>query len=259
MNMFQSFLMVNVGRDPDRPRPGRTWLRNVYRVHQRLAMAFPSSQRKARDPLFLQPFEPADFPEADLSGGDVHSTRTAERGFLFRVDPRPGRLPVIVVRSARRPDWDYAFGNARFLLGAAPETRQFSPHYGAGRSLGFVLRANATRKVKTIPKQRRSSLDEARRHGCRVPAGHDAASLRGWLAAKAQRCGFSLDRCEVAETGWVHARKRPGSAPMRFWSVLYRGALRVQDPEKFADALAGGIGPAKAFGCGLLSVAPLRI
>ncbi|MEW6230411.1 MAG: type I-E CRISPR-associated protein Cas6/Cse3/CasE, partial [Bacillota bacterium] len=39
-------------------------------------------------------------------------------------------------------------------------------------------------------------------------------------------------------------------------SVRYDGVLRVKDPTLFKKALFGGIGPGKAFGFGLLSVAP---
>ncbi len=40
--MYLSSLLIDVGDNPDRPRPGRLWLRNLYHVHQRLCMAFPS-------------------------------------------------------------------------------------------------------------------------------------------------------------------------------------------------------------------------
>ena len=59
--MYLSCLLINVGDNPDHPRPGRLWLRNLYHVHQRLCMAFPSASRKADDPDFLRPFKPEDF------------------------------------------------------------------------------------------------------------------------------------------------------------------------------------------------------
>ena len=59
--MFLSCLFIDVGANPDRPRPGRMWLRNLYHVHQRLCMAFPSAPRISEDPGFLKPFKPEDF------------------------------------------------------------------------------------------------------------------------------------------------------------------------------------------------------
>ena len=91
--MYLSCLLVDVGVNPDRPRPGRLWLRNLYHVHQRLCMAFPSSAQKAEDPLFLKPFDPQGFQH-------VHGPRNSEQAFLFRIDPQPGGSPVILVQSA---------------------------------------------------------------------------------------------------------------------------------------------------------------
>ena len=83
--MYISCLLIDVGDNPDRPRPGRLWLRNLYHVHQRLCMAFPSSSRKCGDPEFLAPFAPEDF-----GNQHVHVKREAASGFLFRIDPQPG-------------------------------------------------------------------------------------------------------------------------------------------------------------------------
>ncbi|TRZ48108.1 hypothetical protein D4S03_10330, partial [bacterium] len=107
--MHLSSLLIDVGDNPDRPRPGRLWLRNLYHVHQRLCMAFPSASRKSEDAHFLQPFQPKDFGDQQ-----VHVERQADSGFLFRIDfpvqpyqrweePRPGGRAVILVQSAVRP------------------------------------------------------------------------------------------------------------------------------------------------------------
>ena len=45
IDMYLSCLLIDVGDNPDRPRPGRLWLRNLYHVHQRLCMAFPSARK----------------------------------------------------------------------------------------------------------------------------------------------------------------------------------------------------------------------
>ena len=56
LTMYLSQLVVNVGGNPNRLRPGLNWIRNPYRVHQRLAMAFPSPAQLAADPFFIEPF-----------------------------------------------------------------------------------------------------------------------------------------------------------------------------------------------------------
>src|SRR3990170_2178685 len=111
--MYLSCLLIDLGGNPDRPRPGRLWLRNLYHVHQRLCMAFPSASRTSDDPDYLKPFKPEDFGREQ-----VHVPRGSDAGFLFRIDPRSGGRVVILVQSAVKPDWDYAFRNAAHLLAA---------------------------------------------------------------------------------------------------------------------------------------------
>jgi len=46
--------------------------------------------------------------------------------------------------------------------------------------------------------------------------------------------------------GWHH---------MSFRAVCYQGVLRVADADLLRETVSKGIGPAKVFGCGLLSLA----
>lgn len=82
-------------------------------------------QRKSDDPQFIKPFCPEDF------GGDerkqVGVQRRVDAGFLFRIDPQQGGRVAILVQSAIRPDWDYAFANASFLLSSPPQVSDFDP------------------------------------------------------------------------------------------------------------------------------------
>ncbi|WP_423218759.1 type I-E CRISPR-associated protein Cas6/Cse3/CasE [Streptomyces kasugaensis] len=40
-------------------------------------------------------------------------------------------------------------------------------------------------------------------------------------------------------------------------SVTFEGRLRITDPAILTERLLAGIGPSKAYGCGLLTLAPL--
>lgn len=263
--MFLSTLLVDVGDNPDRPRPGRLWLRNVYRVHQRLAMAFPTCQRKARDPEMLKPYDPKDFGD-----GQVHVERDGQAGFLFRIDAQSGGRVVILVLSARKPDWNYAFGlvpgmvdprlghpigNAGHLLAAPPsEPTPLRLPLTPGARLRFCLLANPTKKVHTLhPDSRRK--EPLTHNGRRVPVATD--ELDAWLHERAGRCGFRVINVTALQPGYVYINKtRDGGQGQRLRSVRYEGILEVTDPAAFENTLAAGIGPAKGFGFGLLSVAP---
>jgi len=274
--MYLSHLMIDVGRHPDQPRPGRLWLRNAYRVHQRLCMAFPSKEhrKKENDPEFLKPYSPNDFPEtryiadqeAEKAGSKalrhVHSPRDSNSGFLFRVDPLPGASVVILVLSAIEPDWDYAFHNAAHLLATPPfEPRPMELKIIPGSRFRFLLKANPVRKVATVPKKCRERPDQPRRHGRRVAVPPEA--FGDWLVARSQAHGFRLveplDETLHTEAGYVYFNKsRDSSKGQRLRSVRYEGLLEVSNVENFHEALLSGIGPAKAFGFGLLSIAPVN-
>jgi len=241
--MYLSCLLIDVGDNPDRPRPGRLWLRNLYHVHQRLCMAFPSATKASDDAGFLKPFKPEDFEQ------QVHVVRGSEAGFLFRVDPQPGGRVVILVQSAVRPDWGYAFRNAGYLLAAPPEMKSFDPCFAEKQRLRFRLVANPTRKIDT-----KSGPDGCRRNGKRVPVPAD--QLHAWLARRADSAGFLVDECSTTvQQGYVYVKETRDGSGHRFRSVRYDGILRVTDPDRFLAALESGIGSAKGFGFGLLSVA----
>jgi len=241
--MYLSCLLVDVGDNPDRPRPGRRWLRNPYHVHQRLCMAFPSAERTKADPQFLKPWAPADFPEqrhlADRPLGEVerdvlrqvHAQRDRSGGFLFRIDARPGGRVMILVQSAVKPDWDYAFRNADHLLAAPPQAKRCDPRFAEGQRLRFRLVANPTiRRVFGGP----APEGQPKQSGTRVGV-YGEEGQREWLYRKGEACGFRVLDCRVLNRRFQISR-RPNGSP-------------------FLAALESGIGSGKAFGFGLLSVA----
>lgn len=244
--MYLSCLLIDVGTNPDRPRPGRQWLRNIYRVHQRLCMAFPSAARVAEDGDFLKPFRPEDFAQTH-----VHVARKEEAGFLFRTDPQPGGRVVILVQSALPPDWDYAFHNAGFLLAAPPAVKPYDPCFALEETLRFRLRANPTKRQPgrhAINGENGQPKDGARQQ----IVGDDA--LLAWLGRKAEGAGFTLLDARVSAVERQVSRKGDGP-PIMHQAVTFDGVLRVTDPVTLRLAIEGGIGSGKGFGFGLLSVA----
>ncbi|MBX3458581.1 MAG: type I-E CRISPR-associated protein Cas6/Cse3/CasE [Planctomycetes bacterium] len=347
--MYHSHLLINTGDNPDRVDWQRTraWLRNLYRVHQRLCMAFPDADtalvgksEAERFAEYCKPFQPPLGPDAidatDDDPGDVHTPRTGERGFLYRIDyPVLGsmRKPVIIVQSATRPDWDHAFGlnpgsgarpftppkgNADFLLAAPPQVRrvEFESFGGAlhlkaweldryddsatlpdasrahaaqpGDELWFLLRANVieTRAGKDGKRGRHrlriddglmrayedATTTEARQEAARRVEEARREVHLDWLQRKlggaAELVRKTLDDPKrehpLVETGWAHASRgdydrggKTAKEDMKWWAVTYKGKLIVKDPVKLRSLIMSGIGPAKAFGFGLLSVAPV--
>ncbi len=238
--MFISLLEIDTGITP-----GRNWLRDYYHVHQRLCMAFPSIEQKNEDRDFLKPYDPGGFIH-------VHDVRTENQNFLFRIDPLPARRAMITVQSAIKPDWDYAFHNAGFLLAAPPEVRNYQPLLEEGQSYRFWLTANPTRKIDT-----KTRPDGTKSNGKRVPVRRD--DLPQWLISQGKRRGFDVNSELLdIQTGFVYASAGKSDTPKRFFSARYKGILTVRDADVFGKTLIGGIGSGKGFGFGLLSIAPMK-
>lgn len=196
----------------------------------------------------------------------------AALGVLHRleIDNHGGRLRLLV-QSAERPDFTHLPAN--YLAATTepnPECKPLDEAYRslrAGRTLRFRLLANPTRKIDT-----KSSPEGKRNNGQRVPLRHEKDQL-AWLARKAEASGFRLRQVAASPPGEGTAQVpavraspagRLGQPPRRtspgsritVEAVLFEGLLEVTDAEALRAALAVGIGPGKAYGCGLLSVAP---
>ena len=77
-----------------------------------------------------------------------------------------------------------------------------------------------------------------------------------WLLDRAGRIGCTFDEPSLRAEGYTQHRGKADE--LRFSSVDFSGGLTVADAAAFTAALSRGLGHAKAFGCGLLLVKPLR-
>lgn len=249
--MYESILHIDIGQNPDHPRPAKMWLRNIYHVHQRLCMAFPSQQQLSDDPEFLKPYNPDGFPV-------IHTSRSAQSNFLYRIDPLKHGLVRIIVRSALRPNWDYAFHNATYLLDAKhpPVVKPLELTFSPDKIYKFELVANPTRKIATLTKSERLAGQLTRsgvsKNGKRVPLAPD--QWLQWLEKQAQQKGFALCGKPTVSPFFYRFRKPSAEHAGKILTVRFRGLLKILDHQLFTDALVSGIGPAKGFGCGLLTI-----
>ena len=75
-----------------------------------------------------------------------------------------------------------------------------------------------------------------------------------WLKNKAEKSGFQLLKLVIAPEGL----KEDKNSQTKHLSTRFEGILKITNKEKFIETLKNGIGSAKAFGFGLLSIAPYR-
>lgn len=180
-----------------------------------------------------------------------------QSGVLHRLefDPRSGGI-MLLVQSQVEPDWSYLDGKA-YLLPADPfsgldnpAVKPFNLSLQAGQILRFRLTANPT-----IKKVRRDENGK-RKNSNRVPLVRENKQVE-WLQKRATAAGFRLLEVEVSrpqqQKSWKKGEHR---SPITLYAIQFNGRLQVREPEKLSKAVETGIGPAKAFGCGLLSLAP---
>ncbi len=201
---------------------------------------------------------------------DMH--RTLMRAFPDRNEGGPGRVLWradsnslvgglhLLVQSTLPPDWSQLDPG---WLATSPKHRKFEPAFRPGQQLRFRLRANPTRRAG---KYHSNTV----LLGKRIPIVEPAEQI-AWLARKAKPCGYRLIghlgdgetpnyRVAVSNAGIARSRKPKSTkaAAIDHFAAVFDGQLQVTDPDLFARALIQGIGPAKAFGFGLLSIAPVR-
>lgn len=165
-----------------------------------------------------------------------------ERGFLFRVETeRRGGGTELLVQSEWAPE--HQSDEVRVLA-----TRRYLPTLRQGQPLRFRLVSNPIKTIKD-EKGRRNEKGEVK--SCRVPLIREDEQL-DWLNRKLQAAAY-------LETAVVHAIKplyfRKGGRAGKVVAVTFDGLLTVTDPEQLWQRMQNGIGPAKGFGCGLLSIA----
>jgi CRISPR system Cascade subunit CasE len=168
----------------------------------------------------------------------------APRDFLTRVDRLEAgyRLLIVSATPPRQPDW---CPTHCFRSKTIPET-----FFARGR-YRFSLLANPTRKVRV------ENPDGSRKkNGRRVPLSR-REDLVAWLERKAADGGFRFDPAALRTIPRGREYFHKDGAHGLHSAVEFEGVLEVTDPARFRDTFRRGLGPAKAFGFGLLVLAPL--
>lgn len=249
-HLYLSRLLLN-----PRSRQVMNELAHPYEMHRTLMRAFPkatdNAQSKARD----------------------------EFGVLFRADVDDLRSAIkVYVQSIVEPDWSFLDGLNDYLCAYTE-----MPKYGHkdimpaflkiqnDKILSFRLRVNPTKRIAKRDDTMKGKRVELRREDEQIE----------WLIRKGQereKCvpgGFELlmkkiqdvtgdvrlvPRVSIWNAGEQKGRKMDAAHEhsTTHFAVLFEGLLRVTDKNTFLETLIRGIGSGKAFGFGLLSVAPVH-
>lgn len=172
-----------------------------------------------------------------------------ERDFVFRWETEPQAHALVV--SQREPVATSFFD---------VQTKVYEPKLKVGGHYEFALRANTVVKRRQDGKQTRHDIVWAAKSNGDKRADHEIALDVGtqWLIRKGEECGFRplTNLIRINEHITRTFRKSKGNE-VTLSSLDFAGVLQVVNVEACESSLLSGIGPAKAYGCGLLLLKPL--
>lgn len=191
---------------------------------------------------------------------------------LWRLENGPHRAAVLVLTESV-PSWEHLVEQASWPCSDEPQAlvRSYEPlleRIMRGREFAFRLRANpvsATRQPTRPTAAQQKRLDSSPRpRGVRVPH-RTAAHQLAWLDTRITRWGFDIatnsDGADVrlaARERLIFTKKTDAtSRRVTIETATFEGRLRVADPDHAKASLLDGVGSARAYGCGLITLAPL--
>lgn len=203
------------------------------------------------------------------------SRQPVEERPLWRLEAgSPHRLELLVLTRSM-PSWEHIVEQGGWPSSDEPQTlvRSYEPlldRIERGREFAFKVRANpvsVTRQpAKPSPSQARR-LAEPGARGARVPH-RTAAHQLSWLTTRAERWGFEIPTTGAGDPDVLLVgrdrttfNKQAGESRHRviLSTATFQGRLRILDPERARRSLLDGVGPARAYGCGLITLAPLDV
>lgn len=206
----------------------------------------------------------------------------ARERVLWRLDADEPRRPGLLVVTRSHPSWEHLVEQAGWPSADGPQAkvRDYEPlldRLESGQQFAFRLTANPVQSTKspqkltprqasgrerdprksirvghrTVAHQLRWLLDRVPSWGVRIPESRvDAAALEG-------HDGDSIvPPLDIQISGRQRRSfRRNDGVTVTLQQVTYEGHLVVEDPGRFRELLIGGVGPAKAYGCGLMTLA----
>jgi len=188
---------------------------------------------------------------------------TAEGRILWRLDEVPDNAHKVLlyVVSPDKPDLTYIYDQAASQPSPEWATKDYAPvlkRISEGQLWQFRLKANPVRKV-FVDKGRK-----ARPGVIGKLQGHvTEAQQLTWLLDRAEAHGFRIAQTSEGFDRLIVSHRRREKFKRRgdvitLATAQYDGTLEVTDAEAFRHTLGFGLGRSRGFGCGLMTIAPLR-
>ncbi len=174
---------------------------------------------------------------------------------LWRID-RLGAATYLMVQSDSKPDFAHLIDQMGWPSSGqqweSVDYEQFLNKLHEGQTWRFRLKANPVRRV--------SGNRDDRSAGKTV---HHVTieQQKKWLIDRSAKCGFSIPNISGCDVPGFDIKQRAlkqfdrNGSRVTISMVTFEGVLKIEDSDVFRETICRGIGKAKAYGCGMLTLA----
>lgn len=194
---------------------------------------------------------------AAVLAGFADAGPTDEGRVLWRLDTYDNNRVLLFVASPEQPDFTHIGEQAGWPTTQTWHTRDYDPFLQSlrtGQRWQFRLTANP------VHSSRKPGWTDTK------PLGHVTVKQQEqWLIDRTHRWGFHLagsrgadpgsDAVDLAITDRATRRFRRNHSQVTIATATYEGQLEITDPDVMRNTLTHGVGRAKSYGCGLLTLA----
>ncbi|GHI41124.1 type I-E CRISPR-associated protein Cas6/Cse3/CasE [Streptomyces violascens] len=237
----------------------------MFLTRFRLNAARPAARKILSSPQALHAAVMSSFPQIMPSTPDTPRV-------LWRLDRNAAAEVLLFVVSPHRPDLTHLVEQAGWPAAAASgtpgwQTYDYAPfldRLGKGSTWNFRLTANPVHSVRNrdgVPTKRTAHVTPKHQLGWLLQR-QDASGFRLVEKPTNQRHTEHGDEYQVMirdqrnlDFG-KHTSGADRSHRVILKTVTYDGRLEVTDPQALRHVLTQGLGKAKAYGCGLMTLAP---
>ena len=194
---------------------------------------------------------------AAVLAGFADARPTEQGRVLWRLDNYDNNRVLLFVASPDQPDFTHIGEQAGWPTTETWRTRPYDPFLGSlrtGQRWQFRLTANP------VHSGRKPGWTDTK------PIAHVTVKQQEqWLLDRAHKWGFRLvgprdtepdsDAIDLAITDRANRRFRRNDSQVTIATATYEGQLEITDPDVTRHTLTHGVGRAKSYGCGLLTLA----
>ncbi len=212
-------------------------LKDCYLMHQRLLLAF---SEKYVSPDFDYFEKVKEFKDGQFSL--PYNTRS-----FYEVLHRIENNDYILVQSRVKPHWnalskDYLINNENGGC-QIHDLNDLQENLKEDLSVRFRLKAHPTFFIKS---------ENSKTHRRQL---YKSEEVHQWIFNKAKRFGFKIEHISINRQPNIKGNK--SNNQLNLFAFIFEGILTIINLEDFWEGLRKGIGTAKSFGFGLLSIAPI--